>query len=419
MITAEQCLPVITVVHHFDRAQVTVVDDLELLDSVLQKFMSGRSHFAVVRSVETLAAGGDPTYRVVGVITLEDVLEVIMRQKITDEFDHERGEGPGGMRRPAFRGFTTLAGLREGPNGMRAQEVRAMAAFLLANVKPFKSRFGFAAVEELVQVSEVVEFFGPGGAAGGAGERLPLRPDAVRPTSVVASRGDAFDTCYVVLKGTLQLASGKDLVESTLGAWDVIAVNALVEPAGTYRVDFTATAKSPVVLLLALTRARFDKLLRSAEGGAAASGGGGGGGGSSGSSGHLPSAAPLSPAPPETEGGGASRAAPLPELLPVRGTSQRLPASPPLGASPATSLRSATSARSAPPGSLGEGRAGDFFALAVDGGGAAPSAANSSAGGVVGPPGAAHRPAGTALSAGSRSRLSDAPYTPSRSEWDS
>jgi hypothetical protein len=381
MITAEQNLPVITVVHHFDRAQVTVVDDLELLDGVLEKFMKGKSHFAIVRSVDMRVEDRDPTYRVVGVITLEDVLEVIMGQKITDEFDHERGEGPGGLRRAAFRGFSTVAGLSEGPNGMRTQEARAMAAFLLANVKPFKGRFGFAAVEELVQTSPVVEFFHHGGAPSS------LRPDERRATAVIAARDEHMDKCYVVLKGTVRITSGKDAVESTVGPWDVIGSNALVEPPGTYKADFSATALSPSVLLLAIGRSKYDALVRSSAGGAGtllrrlsgtSSAGGGGG---DGAIFHAPAAAPISTPVPGAEDGSASPrsgGARLPELLPSRGTSQRMATSPALAAAraPVNSLRAARN------GSADQ--VGEFFVAVGD-------SASSAGGTVVGVPGAVRK----------------------------
>jgi hypothetical protein len=409
MVTAEQNLPVITVVTHFGRGKVTVVDDMELLDSVLHKFMTGKSHFAMVRSPQSVD-GRDPVYNVVGLITLEDVLEVILNQKLEDEMDHERGVGPGGMRAPAYRGFSTISGLSECPNGMREQQARAMAAFLLTSVAPFKGHFGMAAVEHMVQVSPVVEFFAAasGAEAAAAAPRLPLRPDVVRPTATIVAREEPLDTCYVVLQGSVRLASGRDGIVSTVGPWDVLAANALVERA--YRADFTATASSPVVLLLAISRARYEALLRGVAGG-----GGGGGGGV-----HLPSAAPLSPS---EEGGGSSpRAAapraPLPELIPSRGTSSRLPASPPSGAARAPSGSLPPSLR-ALHGTEEGGKAGEFFVSVNSDSGAHSSAAGS--GGVVGPPGAEHRPAGGALSVGFRSRLSDddAPDTPSKVEWDS
>lgn len=52
---------------------------------VLRGFKTGRSHMAIVASVEP-----DNTYKTMGIITMEDVLEVLLGLDILDERDYDR-----------------------------------------------------------------------------------------------------------------------------------------------------------------------------------------------------------------------------------------------------------------------------------------------------------------------------------------
>lgn len=47
---------------------------------------TGQSHIAIVQKVNT-EGEGDPFYEVVGVVTLEDVIEEIIQSEIVDETD--------------------------------------------------------------------------------------------------------------------------------------------------------------------------------------------------------------------------------------------------------------------------------------------------------------------------------------------
>lgn len=58
---------------------------LELLLSVIS-LLAGKSHLAIVQRVND-EGEGDPFYEVMGIVTLEDVIEEIIKSEILDETD--------------------------------------------------------------------------------------------------------------------------------------------------------------------------------------------------------------------------------------------------------------------------------------------------------------------------------------------
>ena len=58
----------------------------QCLDELLDEFKKGKSHMSIVQSIRT-AEDTDPTYTVVGIVTLEDVIEEILKIEIVDETD--------------------------------------------------------------------------------------------------------------------------------------------------------------------------------------------------------------------------------------------------------------------------------------------------------------------------------------------
>lgn len=58
---------------------------LELLISAIS-LLAGKSHLAIVQRVNN-EGEGDPFYEVMGIVTLEDVIEEIIKSEILDETD--------------------------------------------------------------------------------------------------------------------------------------------------------------------------------------------------------------------------------------------------------------------------------------------------------------------------------------------
>ncbi|XP_040585520.1 metal transporter CNNM3 isoform X2 [Mesocricetus auratus] len=79
----EDCTPLSTITRFYNHPLHFVFNDTKL-DAVLEEFKRGKSHLAIVQRVNN-EGEGDPFYEVLGLVTLEDVIEEIIRSEILDE----------------------------------------------------------------------------------------------------------------------------------------------------------------------------------------------------------------------------------------------------------------------------------------------------------------------------------------------
>ncbi|XP_075790575.1 LOW QUALITY PROTEIN: metal transporter CNNM1 [Pelodiscus sinensis] len=81
----DDCTPLQTVTRFYRRPLHWVFNDSRL-DTLLEEFKKGKSHLAIVQRVNN-EGEGDPFYEVMGIVTLEDVIEEIIKSEILDETD--------------------------------------------------------------------------------------------------------------------------------------------------------------------------------------------------------------------------------------------------------------------------------------------------------------------------------------------
>nr|XP_056702405.1 metal transporter CNNM4-like [Euleptes europaea] len=81
----DDATPLKTITQFYNHPIHFVLHDTKL-DAVLAEFKTGKSHLAVVRKM-SVESGHDPVHEVVGVVTLEDVIEEIIKCEILDESD--------------------------------------------------------------------------------------------------------------------------------------------------------------------------------------------------------------------------------------------------------------------------------------------------------------------------------------------
>ncbi|KAM5170329.1 metal transporter CNNM4 [Mantella aurantiaca] len=81
----DDCTPLSTITRFYSHPVHFVFSDTKL-DAVLEEFKKGKSHLAIVQKVNS-EGEGDPFYEVLGLVTLEDVIEEIIKSEILDESD--------------------------------------------------------------------------------------------------------------------------------------------------------------------------------------------------------------------------------------------------------------------------------------------------------------------------------------------
>lgn len=83
IVEPEDCTPLSTITRFYNHPLHFVFNDTKL-DAVLEEFKRGKSHLAIVQKVNN-EGEGDPFYEVLGLVTLEDVIEEIIKSEILDE----------------------------------------------------------------------------------------------------------------------------------------------------------------------------------------------------------------------------------------------------------------------------------------------------------------------------------------------
>nr|XP_057910104.1 metal transporter CNNM4-like isoform X2 [Doryrhamphus excisus] len=81
----DDCTTLKTITKFYNHPVHFVFHDTKL-DTMLEEFKKGKSHLAIVQKVNN-EGEGDPFYEVLGLVTLEDVIEEIIKSEILDESD--------------------------------------------------------------------------------------------------------------------------------------------------------------------------------------------------------------------------------------------------------------------------------------------------------------------------------------------
>mmetsp|Transcript_15239 Transcript_15239/g.40903 ORF Transcript_15239/g.40903 Transcript_15239/m.40903 type:complete len:754 (-) Transcript_15239:80-2341(-) len=280
-------MPVRSLLTFFGRDLLEVFEDATL-GFMLNRFRTGRGHMALVKRLVDDAAG-DPYYKTVGVVTLEDVIEELIGAEIVDETDvfqdnisRKRVDRKGRRIDPAIlKLFDNDARARE---RLTKNERRAIATFLLHNIAEFQP-VREQVLRRLLKNITPETYAGSDGPAnklaaalvGGSSNYYGQNQDdgsldgSAAVTSVrggqktvsVLRRGERVDHAVLLLQGKLKIIAGEEGFLSEVGAWTLLARGAL--KMNEYVPDFSAESLEFPLRFIRISKENYAAALRLTE----------------------------------------------------------------------------------------------------------------------------------------------------------
>lgn len=226
---------------------VHVVWPDDKLGDVLRELKQGRSHMALVRGVNNEDESQDPFYQILGIITLEDIIEEILGDEIVDETDAFL-DGTHSVRldrADAFK-FARLRLLDSKiiEEHLSLEETKAVTAHLWKNHEEVVALLTENQLHRLIAETSV--------------SNLPTAPHVVGeslPSEVLYEKGIQSDICTLILAGKVTVLVGKDEFRSDVSSWSLLGAGAIEDPE--YTPDFTAFVSDGPCRCLRISRARF------------------------------------------------------------------------------------------------------------------------------------------------------------------
>mmetsp|Transcript_2582 Transcript_2582/g.7605 ORF Transcript_2582/g.7605 Transcript_2582/m.7605 type:complete len:748 (+) Transcript_2582:102-2345(+) len=253
-------IPVGAMLSFCGRSVHTVRNDTTL-DKLLTAAQTLRSHlfFVVEGSDEspTPVKRTPPVNNVIGIVTLEDVLEELIAAEIVDETDTIRDNqtrdivnANAELRLKRMEFFYSIQAKRHPRRHVTEDELRAITTFLIANAQPFREADAtHKSIRKLLTRCPVLTVEANHGAAP---YQEPLYENGKRTSQ-----------CCLVLSGALRITTGEDDMESEAGPWSLLALEALTTR--NYVPDYTATVMKTTRLLF-ISRAEFERMLTTSAG---------------------------------------------------------------------------------------------------------------------------------------------------------
>uniref|UniRef100_A0A673ZE77 Metal transporter n=1 Tax=Salmo trutta TaxID=8032 RepID=A0A673ZE77_SALTR len=215
----DDCTPLKTITQFYKHPMHCVFRDTKL-DVMLEEFKRGKSHLAIVHRVNS-EGEGDPFYEVLGIVTLEDVIEEIIKSEIVDETDlytdkrtkrrvshHERKQHD-------FSIFKMSE--NEMKVKMSPQLLLATHRFLATEVEPFKPcHLSEKILLCLIKHPSVVQ------------ELKFDRKNKGAPQHFLYMRNKPVDYFVLILQGKVEVEIGKEALRFENGAFSYYGMPALI-----------------------------------------------------------------------------------------------------------------------------------------------------------------------------------------------
>eukprot|EP00930_Biecheleria_cincta_P040843 TRINITY_DN2796_c0_g3_i1.p1 TRINITY_DN2796_c0_g3~~TRINITY_DN2796_c0_g3_i1.p1 ORF type:complete len:622 (+),score=104.64 TRINITY_DN2796_c0_g3_i1:57-1922(+) len=233
----------------FQRRALTFEQDDKLAECLAQ-FRKGSTHLALVRSMNC-SDEKNPVVELMGVITLEDIVEEILQEEIIDEadvyvdVDNRKLVGDGREKRKFNLGLFNSKWSTHG-EVLEPDERAAVAAHL---GRAFKYDAALCmdteAFEWLLAVSEVMNR-----------ERVtPLGNEFPDDADTLYEMGKEYDFAVVVLQGRVGIITGQDSFRTETGSFSILARSALHD--ATFKADFTGYLKTLKGRFILITKKHY------------------------------------------------------------------------------------------------------------------------------------------------------------------
>ncbi|KAL1005680.1 hypothetical protein UPYG_G00062220, partial [Umbra pygmaea] len=215
----DDCTHLKTITQFYKHPMHCVFNDTKL-DAMLEEFKKGKSHLAIVQRVNN-EGEGDPFYEVMGIVTLEDVIEEIIKSEILDETDlytDNRSKRRVSHHERKQQDFSIF---KLSENEMKVkispQLLLATHRFLSTEVEPFKPvHLSEKILLRLIKHPSVVQ------------ELSYDEKNKLAPQHFLFQRNKPVDYFILVLQGRVEVEFGKEALRFENGAFAYYGVPAIM-----------------------------------------------------------------------------------------------------------------------------------------------------------------------------------------------
>ncbi|XP_017687352.1 PREDICTED: metal transporter CNNM4 [Lepidothrix coronata] len=218
----DDCTALKTITKFYNHPVHVVFHDTKL-DAMLEEFKKGKSHLAIVQKVNN-EGEGDPFYEVLGLVTLEDVIEEIIKSEILDESDtyidnRSRKRVTNQKNRRDFSAFKDP--VSEQKVKVSPQLLLAAHRFLLTEVPLFSpTLMSEKILLRLLGYSDVIQ------------ELKFNEEDKKSPQHYLYCKNKPADYFILILQGKVEVEAGKECMKFEAGPFTYYGVMALSPPPG-------------------------------------------------------------------------------------------------------------------------------------------------------------------------------------------
>ncbi|KAM7072598.1 metal transporter CNNM2 isoform 2-T2 [Molossus nigricans] len=218
----DDCTPLKTITKFYNHPLHFVFNDTKL-DAMLEEFKKGKSHLAIVQRVNN-EGEGDPFYEVLGIVTLEDVIEEIIKSEILDETDlytdnRTKKKVAHRERKQDFSAFKQTDS--EMKVKISPQLLLAMHRFLATEVEAFSpSQMSEKILLRLLKHPNVIQ------------ELKYDEKNKKAPEYYLYQRNKPVDYFVLILQGKVEVEAGKEGMKFEASAFSYYGVTALTASPG-------------------------------------------------------------------------------------------------------------------------------------------------------------------------------------------